>query len=64
MGDTGRATGVHLHMEVIPCRIYVDSDCYTWDNYVNFATKKLANGYNVRNIINFPKGLYNSWKSR
>ena len=66
MGDTGKATGVHLHLEVIPCRLYNpgDSNCYRWDNYTNFARNVLRNGFNVRQLINFPKGTYNSWSTR
>ena len=66
MGATGKATGVHLHLEVIPCRLYnlADSTCYNWDHYTAFAVRTIKNGYNVRQLINFPKGTYNSWNSR
>lgn len=66
MGDTGKATGVHLHMEVIPCRLNnpADKNCYSLNAYLNYAPKVLANGFNLRSLINFPKGLYNSWNSR
>lgn len=66
MGDTGNARGVHLHLEVIPCRLYnpADSNCYNWDHYTDFAVRTIKNGYNVRQLINFPKGTYNSWNSR
>ncbi len=66
MGDTGYAFGVHLHMEVFPCRLYNSSDknCYRWSAYDSYAKNLMKNGYNVRNLITFPKGTYNSWSSR
>ncbi len=66
MGDTGYAFGVHLHMEVFPCRLYNSSDknCYRWSAYDSYAKNMMRNGYNVRNLISFPKGTYNSWSSR
>ena len=66
MGDTGYAFGVHLHMEVFPCRLYNPSDpnCYRWGVYDSFAKNQLRNGYNPRNLISFPSGTYNSWSTR
>ena len=66
MGDTGYAFGVHLHMEVFPCRLYnpSDSNCYKWSVYDAFAKKMLKNGYNPRDLISFPKGKYNAWSTR
>ena len=66
MGDTGYAFGVHLHMEVFPCRLYNPSDanCYKWSKYDAYAKSLLRKGYNPRNLISFPKGTYNSWNSR
>lgn len=66
MGATGKAYGVHLHIEVIPCRLYnyADKNCSTWNSYVNFANNQIKKGFNIRKLINFPKGTYNSWSSR
>lgn len=67
MGNTGYSFGVHLHMEVIPCRLYnwSDKNCSTWNGYVNYASKVAKQGYKgPRSLITFPKGTYNSWKTR
>lgn len=66
MGDTGYSFGIHLHMEVIPCRLNNPSDrnCYSLNAYLNYAPKVIRNGFNLRKLISFPKGLYNSWYSR
>lgn len=66
MGNSGKSTGVHLHMELFPCRFLGlgDKNCSTWEKYFQFAEYSLRNGYNIRNLIVFPKGLYNSWNSR
>jgi peptidoglycan hydrolase CwlO-like protein len=64
MGDTGYAFGVHLHIELFPCRLYTDSQCRTWNAWVNFAENKLRNGYNPRSKIPVTNGLYNSWSTR
>ncbi len=67
MGATGYVTGPHLHLEIYPCRLYNvnDKNCSTWSKYVNYAAKLTKNGYKgPRSLINFPKGLYNSWSTR
>ncbi len=64
MGATGKATGIHLHIEVFPCRLYTDTQCKKWDNWVSFAQNKLRSGYNPRQLIPVTNGLYNKWYNR
>lgn len=66
MGTTGKSTGVHLHLEVTPCRMYFSGDpCYTWNGYYNYTVNLYKNGYKgPRSLIAFPNGKYNSWSTR
>jgi len=65
MGDTGKAYGVHLHLEVWPCRIYEDSNCRTWNKYTKFAEKKFNDGFKgAESVINFPSKTYSTWYSK
>ena len=64
MGDTGYAFGVHLHIELYDCRMYTDYQCRTWNTWVAYAENKLRSGYNPRQKIPVPDGLYNSWSYR
>ena len=65
MGDTGYVTGVHLHLELWPCRLYVDKECETWDNYVNFVRKKYNEGFKgAESVINFPNRTYQTWYTK
>ena len=65
MGDTGYAFGVHLHLELWPCRLYTDKECRNWTAYVNFAASQFSNGYHgAESVIAFPKRTYTTWYTR
>ena len=67
MGSSGYAFGVHLHMEVIPCRLFNfnDSHCSSWASYVSYANSIASSGFKgPRSLISFPSGTYNSWATR
>ena len=74
MGNTGYVipkptksnpnAGTHLHIEVVPCRIYKDNKCGTWGSYVNYVYQLVRNGYKgPRQLINFPSSGVR-WNSR
>ena len=67
MGSSGYAFGVHLHMEVIPCRLFNfnDRNCSSWASYVSYANGLANSGFKgPRSLIGFPSGTYNSWSTR
>lgn len=65
MGNTGYAFGVHLHLEVWPCRLYVDSQCSTWNKYVSFAAQQYNNGFKgAESVISFPNKTYQTWYTK
>ena len=65
MGNTGHSFGVHLHLEVYPCRIYVDNECKTWNKYTAFAEQQFKNGYKgATSVISFPTRTYTTWYTR
>ena len=66
MGATGMVTGVHLHLEVYPCRLYLDKQCISWSAYENFTKSKFDSGTykGSESVINFPSRVYETWYSR
>ena len=64
MGNTGKSTGVHLHIEMYDCWLYSDSKCLKWSTYTSYALQRYKSGYNVRKMIPVTSGLYNSWSTR
>ena len=67
MGNTGYSFGIHLHLEVFPCRLnnLGDANCSNLSKFISYGTNLLKNGYKgPRALINFPSGTYNSWNSR
>ncbi len=65
MGDTGNVTGVHLHLEVYPCRLYIDSNCRTWSAYSQYAENLFKKGYKgTESVIDFPSRVSQTWYSR
>lgn len=65
MGDTGEAYGVHLHLEVWPCRLYGDSNCSNWNKYVNFVQQQYNKGFHgAENVISFPNRTYTTWYTK
>lgn len=67
MGDTGYSFGVHLHMEIFPCRMAHpgDPNCSgssPLSSFIEYGKRMMLKGYEgPRKLIYFPKG---TWTSR
>ena len=64
MGNTGKSTGIHLHIEMYDCWLYSDSKCLKWSTYTAYTLQRYRSGYNVRKMIPVTSGLYNTWTTR
>lgn len=65
MGNTGYSFGVHLHLEVWPCRLYGDTNCSNWNKYVNFVSQQYNSGFKgAQSVISFPGSTYSTWYTR
>ncbi len=61
MGTTGYSTGIHLHLELIDCRLYdpTDRNCYNWSSYSNYIENRYYAGYNAaKELLNLPSVWY------
>lgn len=68
MGDTGNVTGIHLHLEVYPCKLWdsADKNCSKWNNYESYTKSLFDSGRykGSESVINFPSRTYQTWYSR
>lgn len=66
MGDTGNVTGVHLHLEVYPCRLWEAGQCSSWSKYENFTKSLFDSGRykGSESVISFPSRTYQTWYTK
>lgn len=66
MGDTGNVTGVHLHLEVYPCRLWEAGQCSSWSKYEKFTKNLFDSGKykGSESVISFPNRTYQTWYTR
>lgn len=61
MGSTGLSTGIHLHLTVMDCNLYGDSNCPEVGQYLNYGRRRVSQGfYGLNSLMNVPY----SWYSR
>lgn len=68
MGDTGNVTGIHLHLEVYPCKLWdsADKNCSKWNSYESYTKNLFDSGKykGSETVIDFPGRIYQTWYTR
>ena len=59
MGETGLATGVHLHLSVIDCNLYVDQHCSNLDKFYDYGKMRVIEGFTgLDTLVDVPASWY------